>query len=452
MSNLLNIKDQNGNWIPIPVITNGIASIVQNSDYTLTIILEDGTVYTTTSIQGAKGDKGDAFEYSDFTPEQLASLKGEKGDTGSKGDKGDTGEVSYEELYSHLITDTATGTVASFPDGADDVPMKDVTIQIDPVQDLSHGDPSPENICPISGWTSVDVEQSGVNVWDEEWEVGRINPNTGRNRTQNDAVRSKNYIPCVPNTAYYYQIPSGKGNIMICFYDADKSYVGFYDFTTVHTFITPANCCYMRFCTGVNYGTTYNHDISINYPSTDHSYHPYTGRSITIQLGQTVYGGTLDVTTGELTVDRAMVDLGSLSWSRYTGGTNIPVFYTLYDIQNMKPGNGNNAKCSIYRCQGWTSLNSRIDKSVEIHPTLRRPYIADSAYTDAGTFKSAMSGVQLCYKLAEPITYQLTPTEIRSLLGTNNIFADTGDSTVEYRADTKLYISKKIAEAISALS
>ena len=120
MSNLLNIKDENGNWIPIPIATNGIASIIQNSDYTLTITLEDGTVYTTTSIrgeqgaQGIKGDKGDSFTYSDFTPEQLASLKGEKGDkgdqgeqgiqgiqgergekgdTGSKGDKGDKGDA-----------------------------------------------------------------------------------------------------------------------------------------------------------------------------------------------------------------------------------------------------------------------------------------------------------------------------------------------------------------------
>lgn len=83
MSNLLNIKDQNGNWIPIPVITNGIQSITQNQDYTLTITLNDGTTYTTTSI------KGDPFTYADFTPEQLASLKGAKGD---KGDKGDTGD------------------------------------------------------------------------------------------------------------------------------------------------------------------------------------------------------------------------------------------------------------------------------------------------------------------------------------------------------------------------
>lgn len=55
MSNLLNIKDQNGNWIPIPVVTNGIKSITQNEDYTLTITLNDGTTYTTTSIKGEDG-------------------------------------------------------------------------------------------------------------------------------------------------------------------------------------------------------------------------------------------------------------------------------------------------------------------------------------------------------------------------------------------------------------
>ena len=59
---------------------------------------------------------------------------------------------------------------------------------------------------------------------------------------------------------------------------------------------------------------------------------------------------------------------------------------------------------------------------------------------------------QVCYPLATPITYQLTPQEITSLLGANNLWADTGDSEVEYRADVKLYITKKITEAVSALS
>ena len=62
------------------------------------------------------------------------------------------------------------------------------------------------------------------------------------------------------------------------------------------------------------------------------------------------------------------------------------------------------------------------------------------------------TGAEVCYDLATPVTYQLTPTEVKSIFGQNNIYADTGDATVEYRADTSAYVAKKIAEAISALS
>ena len=58
-------------------------------------------------------------------------------------------------------------------------------------------------------------------------------------------------------------------------------------------------------------------------------------------------------------------------------------------------------------------------------------------------FKTAMSGVQLCYELATPQTYQLTPQEvIKTLLGTNNVWADIGNVSVTYTADTKMFIEK----------
>jgi hypothetical protein len=78
--------------------------------------------------------------------------------------------------------------------------------------------------------------------------------------------------------------------------------------------------------------------------------------------------------------------------------------------------------------------------------------VQDSAYTDAAVFKTAVSGQKLVYPLATPVTYQLTPTEVTTLLGTINIWADCGDSTVEYRADTKLYIDKKIAALAAAMN
>ena len=77
-------------------------------------------------------------------------------------------------------------------------------------------------------------------------------------------------------------------------------------------------------------------------------------------------------------------------------------------------------------------------------------WISDRDVYASGTTPTI--GAQVVYKLVEPIHYPLTPTEIKTLLGQNNVWADTGDAEVEYRADVKLYINKKIAEAISALS
>ena len=71
MSNLLNIKDQSGNWVPIPVVTNGIKSITQNEDYTLTITLNDGTTYTTTSI---KGEDGQDYILTEQDKQEIAGL------------------------------------------------------------------------------------------------------------------------------------------------------------------------------------------------------------------------------------------------------------------------------------------------------------------------------------------------------------------------------------------
>ena len=103
----------------------------------------------------------------------------------------------------------------------------------------------------------------------------------------------------------------------------------------------------------------------------------------------TVYGGSLNVTTGVLTVDRAQI-------ASYNG------------------------------------------------ETLPGEWISDRDVYAQGT--TPTTGAQVVYELATPITYQLTPQEVRTLLGTNNIWADTGDVTVGYKADTKLYIDKKFAE------
>ena len=65
------------------------------------------------------------------------------------------------------------------------------------------------------------------------------------------------------------------------------------------------------------------------------------------------------------------------------------------------------------------------------------------------TFKNALTSAnaQLVYELATPVVVEnLTVSQIQTLLCVNNIFSDMTSVSVEYPADTKLYIDKKLAE------
>ena len=157
----------------------------------------------------------------------------------------------------------------------------------------------------------------------------------------------------------------------------------------------------------------------------------------------TVYGGTLDVTTGLLTVTHGYVDMGTLNWRRHVDA-NYPYFFA-----NGVGNKGVSSQwvvpyfiSSMYLAARRFSVTNEDINYIIATDTSSNLYVRNDSYTDAATFKAAMSGVQLVYELATPQTYQLTPTEVEMLLGDNNVWADTGDSTVAYRADTKLYIQK----------
>ena len=147
----------------------------------------------------------------------------------------------------------------------------------------------------------------------------------------------------------------------------------------------------------------------------------------TISLGRTVYGGTLNVLTGELVVDRAMVDLGTLNWNyvsvnkRFTS-TDIASTAKSYPNQNIF-----GLICSHYSSVSQSNDNVWMGWNGQLN-------LIDSRYTDVASFKTAMSGVQLVYELATPQTYTLDPQTVRSLVGHNNIFADTGNTSLDYWA------------------
>lgn len=189
-------------------------------------------------------------------------------------------------------------------------------------------------------------------------------------------------------------------------------------------------------------GATSEHQVEVGSSAT--SYEPYQSNTYNIPLNQTVYGGTLDITTGVLTVDKGAVDLGSLTWIYESA---VPRFYStgINSLVKRPPNNVvvigaiSSAYTEVTFNQLYTTQKANGSFAFGDTGTLS---IINTAYTNASTFKTAMSGVYIVYPLATPQTYQLTPTQVTTLLGHNNMWADSGEVEVKYLADTSLYIQK----------
>jgi hypothetical protein len=115
-------------------------------------------------------------------------------------------------------------------------------------------------------------------------------------------------VPILPNTTYYLGgHPFSTGTTSIIYFNQDgttlsRKYVG------QGTFTTPADAYYMVLNFGRPYGTTYNNDVFINYPSTDTSYHSGTSNQYkTISIGQTVNKATYNARTGVMEVTQPSV-------------------------------------------------------------------------------------------------------------------------------------------------
>ena len=147
-----------------------------------------------------------------------------------------------------------------------------------------------------------------------------------------------------------------------------------------------------------------------------------------------VFGGYIDLVSGVLTVDKVGVDMGSLNYSYYHNDTRNDFYTTISSAITPIVGGDVKAICSVYERGAFHSLiNGGFCISDSMLSSLQKIFLVrDFNYTDATTFKTAVTGQTLVYTLETPITYQLTSTQIKSLLGNNNAWCDTGDATLEY--------------------
>lgn len=322
------------------------------------------------------------------------------------------------------------------------------------------------NICPISGRTGCEVYRTGINVWDEEWENGRFNTTTGENVNNVSAnlqIRTKNLIPIVGGKSYYFYYPNtgaGKG-LWTMFYDSGKNIIT--GFVPSGSYVDKSgNCClfnkrvvevpqnaaYCKFyCTG-DYGDTYNNDISINYPSTDTGYHAYNGSTYAFDWSSpagTVYGCTVDLVTGVLTVDRASVlfdgsqSVGLSNWM--ANASSVGWLYTpsaTPGIDNVEIKSANIQTCGFISDTletvvygGSSGIYGATKPCISL---VGQPAwgvamrVNDTSLTTNTAINNWLSAhpVRVVYYLATPLTYQLTPQIISILQGPNNFWASTG--------------------------
>jgi len=154
----------------------------------------------------------------------------------------------------------------------------------------------------------------------------------------------------------------------------------------------------------------------------------------------TVYGGSLDVVSGELVVDRAKITINDLSVTKSSNANysfqiaGMPRKYGtgVFDIisDSYKSNTTDHSRES-----NIGTLEVTNDFTILCNSGTRTFYICDSQFTNntAEEFKVANKDVELVYELETPQTYQLTPTAVKSLLGSNNLWASTGQiETLEY--------------------
>ena len=179
---------------------------------------------------------------------------------------------------------------------------------------------------------------------------------------------------------------------------------------------------------------------------------PY--RHVTTSFGQTVYGGMLDVVTGLLTLTRKSADLSSQNWSMWADSTsgNHSFYFTLTDANSSPSAGEIDSICSTYKSVATRDLSTFVgtsgSKGEVCHVTDSNAFhFLNNNYLDANTFASNVTGT-IVYDLQTPLTYQLTPQQISTLVGENNIWTDVGNIVVEYVPDT-LYVTAAISAIVA---
>lgn len=293
--------------------------------------------------------------------------------------------------------------------------------------------------CPIDKYTPYgyglySVKTSGKKVVGKNLFDSNVYENKRWSTADGTLITANNFLA---STSPMYVYGSTKNFINYpvyrTYYDSGMNFISA-DSTGNAVVSTPSNAYYMHISQSRADFTPLTCIVAIS--ETEIAFEPYSCTTYSLgstelrghfilSNGEIVAEGDVRESNGEVTRNYGIVDLGSLEW--VYNSSNHRFYCTL---PSAKASNLIQSICAKY-------VNVS-DLDVDKTYTMRKGYqvadvlsilISDSAYTDAATFKTAMSGVYLIYELATPTTEQSTPfADPMSLVGaTTEEYIDTRD-------------------------
>lgn len=276
------------------------------------------------------------------------------------------------------------------------------------------------NICPISGHDQIDILGCGKNLVNETLgEYGYFNADGS---IHTSSAWKYQYIKIIGGQSYTISsIPTAIPDVYLCWFDNAKDFISNSGSYQNGTISAPANAKYLGFCINQNTGIGKNIQLELSSSATD--YEPYTeSNNLSIDLPSTVYGGVLDLESGELVVDRKYKkDLSDLNWVIDATGQS-PFFTILASYLNFLPNvdKRNELICNCYKIQ-TPSVTGYDDAIIGFTSNGNYLRIRDTRYSDVTTFKASLTDCEICYPIATPITLQLTPHQLSLLKAKNTI-------------------------------
>lgn len=427
----------------------------------------------------------------DTLPEALgANIKGPKGEDGKDGKDGENNindsAIGSDGWSSKKIIDTLAPAFTKSGAAVTCEPVENyplsVVSSIVPKQNGS-GTPSPVNVRPIEAHSAVNLTQCGKNLFDyKDWVAFAKAANNNSSNAQESVTYLEREcfsyplyrrdttvfftdIQFKPNTQYTFKMQVAAPDLndsnnlvkaMAIIYEdgSQSSYLEtrLYADRFVEVAVTSQAGKTIKHLAitrhGVSSAVAYVPiDSCVIMEGTTAEYEPYTGDTFTMDLGQSIYGGSLDWNTGTLINGWYLLNVKDLAGTRFNMSgehVNIP-FY-----QDTPVADANNRQLSICSHFPYGSpTNTNVFWLDSTGTGLRLK--VDGVTTKEGYIQWVEENEPMvAYPLATTTTSQLTPQEIKALAGVNTLYSDTGDTAVSGRADLTAVIAE-LQQAIISL-